>query len=60
MVSGHEELSDRQARAALFVKFSAIIVKESNARPGQVIALALKTGAPHHMIEAQLPNLWRN
>lgn len=54
----HEAIPDNQ-RPTLLARFAAIITAECDPRPLHIISTALKTGAPNHMIDAQLPNLWR-
>lgn len=40
-------------------KFAALVATLAHGGPSSVISTALKTLAPNHMIDAQLPNLWR-
>lgn len=46
-------------RSVVLSRFASIITAACHERPVNVISVALKTGAPLHMIDAQLPNLWR-
>lgn len=46
-------------RPTVLARFASIITAECDPRPMHIISTALKTGAPNHMIDAQLPNLWR-
>ena len=46
-------------RKALLDKFNTIITAACHPQPSHIISVALKTGAPNHMIDVQLPNLWR-
>lgn len=55
----HETIADQEQRMKVLRMFAAIITAACNTRPMQVISVALKTGAPPHMIDTQLPNLWR-
>jgi hydroxylamine reductase (hybrid-cluster protein) len=55
----HEGLSEGVLRDKVLIGFSGIIAAACHAGPVRVISSALKTGAPNHMIDAQLPNLWR-
>jgi hypothetical protein len=55
----HEGLSEGVLRDKVLIQFSGIIATECHEGPARVISTALKTGAPNHMIDAQLPNLWR-
>lgn len=55
----HEALTDQGQRQKVLRLFASIVEAACHPRPMHVISLALKTGAPNHMIDAQLPNLWR-
>jgi hypothetical protein len=55
----HEEITQGAQRDKVLIRFSSIIAAACNTRPVHIISTALKTGAPLHMIDAQLPNLWR-
>lgn len=55
----HEALTDQDQRTKVLRLFASIIEAACDTRPMHIISVALKTGAPNHMIDAQLPNLWR-
>jgi uncharacterized lipoprotein YajG len=55
----HEALTDQEQRKKVLSLFAAIILAACDTRPMHIISTALKTGAPQHMIDTQLPNLWR-
>jgi hypothetical protein len=55
----HEALPDQEQRKKVLALFATIILEACDTRPMHIISTALKTGAPPHMIDAQLPSLWR-
>lgn len=54
-----EALADSVQRDKVLRLFAVIISAACNPMPVNLISVALKTSAPPHMIDTQLPNLWR-
>lgn len=54
-----EAIANSAQRDKVLRLFATIITAACHTGPVRIISSALKTGAPPHMIDAQLPNLWR-